>query len=114
MQKRFILDLNRCTGCGACQLACSIENELDPFLNEIFRLIELGLQQESKLYCMGVLKGLYMYEHDSGSEFKDWATDMPGEYFRSVLDKWKKATKKKADIKEMDKFISIECENWAR
>ena len=26
--KGFLLDLNRCTGCHACRLACSIENEL--------------------------------------------------------------------------------------
>jgi len=30
VQKSFVLDLNKCTGCGACQLACSIENELEP------------------------------------------------------------------------------------
>ena len=30
MAKRFILDLNKCTGCQACQLACVIENELEP------------------------------------------------------------------------------------
>jgi Fe-S-cluster-containing dehydrogenase component len=28
--KGFLLDLNRCTGCHACMLACSIENELGP------------------------------------------------------------------------------------
>ena len=28
-QHSFILDLNKCTGCGACQLACAIENEVD-------------------------------------------------------------------------------------
>ena len=27
--KGFLLDLNRCTGCHACRLACSIENELE-------------------------------------------------------------------------------------
>ena len=26
--KSFLLDLNRCTGCGACTLACAIENQL--------------------------------------------------------------------------------------
>jgi DMSO reductase iron-sulfur subunit len=26
----FVFDPNRCTGCGACQLACSIENQLGP------------------------------------------------------------------------------------
>lgn len=28
-QKAFILDLNKCTGCQACELACNIENQLD-------------------------------------------------------------------------------------
>jgi Fe-S-cluster-containing dehydrogenase component len=29
MQKSFILDINKCTGCHACQVACQIENQLD-------------------------------------------------------------------------------------
>jgi DMSO reductase iron-sulfur subunit len=28
-QKSFIFDLNKCTGCGACVLACAIENEVE-------------------------------------------------------------------------------------
>ncbi len=28
MQKGFLFDLNKCTGCGACQIACSLENEV--------------------------------------------------------------------------------------
>ena len=30
MQKGFVFDVNRCTGCEACQIACSIENRVDP------------------------------------------------------------------------------------
>lgn len=30
MQKAFVFDLNRCTGCNACEVACKIENELQP------------------------------------------------------------------------------------
>jgi hypothetical protein len=50
---------------------------------------------------MGVLKGLYMYEHDSKSEFKDWSTEISGECFYYILHEWEKRAKKKSDIKEM-------------
>jgi len=30
MQKSFVFDINKCTGCEACYLACMIENGLDP------------------------------------------------------------------------------------
>lgn len=30
MQKAFVLDLNRCTGCDACSVACANENQLAP------------------------------------------------------------------------------------
>lgn len=30
MQRAFLFDLNRCTGCHACTLACKVENALDP------------------------------------------------------------------------------------
>ncbi|MCP3957752.1 MAG: 4Fe-4S dicluster domain-containing protein [bacterium] len=30
-QKAFLFDLNRCTGCQACEVACTIENQLDGF-----------------------------------------------------------------------------------
>jgi Fe-S-cluster-containing dehydrogenase component/DMSO reductase anchor subunit len=30
MQKSFVLDINKCTGCQACQVACQIENQLTP------------------------------------------------------------------------------------
>ena len=90
-----------------------IEEKIEPFQQEIFRLIELGLNEEAKLFCMGVLKGLYMYDHDSDSEFKNWATDIPGEVFTTLLDEWKKRLKKKLDINEMDAFLEKQCEDWS-
>ena len=89
------------------------EEALEPFLQELYRLLDLKMHQEAKLYCMGILKGIYQYEEDSGSEFKDWATDVPGETFGYILDEWKKRNNNNKDKREMKDFISNECPNWS-
>ena len=88
------------------------EESLEPFIQEMYRLFDLKMHQEAKLYCMGILKGIYQYEKDSGSEFKDWATDVPGECFGYLLGEWKKKSINKKDKKEMKDFIGSECRNW--
>ncbi len=91
-----------------------IEEVLEPFNQEVTRLLDLNMYSEAKFYCMGVLKGIYEFEHESKSEFKDWAADMSGECFNGILDDWKKQCKddNKA-IKEMDTFLNKECSKWA-
>ncbi len=89
------------------------EEALEPFLQKVYRLFDLKMHQESKLYCMGILKGIYQYEEDSSSEFKDWATDVPGECFGYLLDEWKKRCNNIKDKKEMKDFISEECQDWS-
>ena len=72
-----------------------------------------GKQKEAKLYCMGVLKGIYKYDQESESEFKDRAADVAGECFSYLADEWKKRSKNNADIKEMNLFLKKECSRWA-
>ena len=91
-----------------------VEEALEPFLHEMRRLLDLKMRQEAKLYCMGILKGIYGYDKDSGSEFKDWATDIPGESFGYVLDEWKERNGSSKDKKEMKDFVSDECPDWAK
>ena len=88
------------------------EEALEPFVQEMQRLLDLKMHQEAKLYCMGILKGIYQYEEDSGSEFKDWASDVPGESFGYILREWGKNGNKK-DKKEMKNFIKKECPAWS-
>lgn len=90
------------------------EEVLEPFLQELYRLFDLKMHQEAKLYSMGILKGIYQYEQDSGSEFKDWATDVPGESFGYVLNEWGKRNINNKQKKEMKDFISNECPKWSQ
>jgi len=85
---------------------------LEPFLQELYRLFDLKMQQEAKLYCMGILKGIYRYEEDSRSEFKDWASDVPGESFGYILREWGKNSNNK-EKKEMTDFIKKEFPAWS-
>jgi len=87
------------------------EETLEPFVQEIERLLNLKMLREAKLYCMGILKGIYQYEEDSESEFKNWASDVPGESFGNILRKWGKNSNNKVK-KEMKEFIKKECPDW--
>jgi len=89
------------------------EEALEQFLQEMHRLSDLKMLQEAKLYCMGIIKGIYEYEKDSRSEFKDWATDIPAESFGYILGQWTKKGNTK-DKQEMNEFISNECPDWAK
>ncbi len=88
-----------------------IEEALEPYVQEMDRLLDLKMRQEAKLYCMGILKGIYQYEEDSESEFKNWATDVPEETFGYILRKWGKNSNKK-DKMEMMGYINEECQDW--
>ena len=89
------------------------EEALEPFVQEMQRLLDLKMRQEAKLYCMGILKGIYQYEKDSESEFKDWASDVPGESFGYILREWGKNRNNK-DKKEMKDFIKKEFPAWSK
>jgi len=91
-----------------------MEEELEPFNNEVLKYLEMGMANEAKLYCMGILKGIYQYEQESKSEFKDWAADIPGECFGDLLLEWKKRSGDESDLKKMGEFIERECSKWAK
>ena len=89
------------------------EEALEPFVQEMQRLMDLKMHQEAKLCCMGILKGIHQYEEDSESEFKDWASDVPGESFGYILREWGKNRNNK-DKKEMKDFIEKEFPAWSK
>lgn len=90
-----------------------MEETLEPYNSNVMRLLNLGMHQEAKTYCMGVLKGIYQYDQDAGSDFKEWCEDVSAECFGYLLSEWKKKTKNLTDLEEMNKFIKSECADWS-
>jgi hypothetical protein len=90
-----------------------VEEELDPFNQEVFRLCDLKMYKEATDSCEGVLWGIYRFEHESECEFKDWASDVPGECFDYLEEEYKKRCKDKKQVKRIEDFIVKECSKWA-
>ena len=89
------------------------EEVIQPHQDKMKRHLETGMTRQARQYCMGVLKGIYNFEHKSKSEFKDWATDLPAECFGDLLDNWRRACPR-GDIEEMNRFITEQCPEYAQ
>jgi hypothetical protein len=91
-----------------------IEEELQPFFDQVDRYHEMGLPEQEATYCMGVILGIYRYERESESEFKQWSVDIPAESGGFLLNKWRKRNPDEAGINAMHEFIRTRCPEWAK
>jgi hypothetical protein len=91
-----------------------IEEELQPFFEQVERYHELGMPEQEADYCMGIIVGIYRYERESKSEFREWSVDIPAECAGFLLDKWRKRNRAKASINAMREFIGNRCPEWAK
>ena len=81
------------------------EDALRPFIDAMEKNQRRGLPAASKIHCIGIIKGLRIYEEESQSEFKDWLPDAPGEYIATVVKEWKKGKPSREDIAEVMGFV---------
>jgi len=77
------------------------EEVLNPYIYEMKKNQQRALPAIAKIYCIGIIKGLWEYEAESSSNFKDWVTDAPGEYVDTVVEEWKKGNPGDNDIAEV-------------
>jgi hypothetical protein len=91
-----------------------IEEKLQPFMDQIERYHEMGLPEQEAVYCMGVIFGIYRYEREAESEFKQWSEDIPAECGHLLLDKWRGRNPDGARINAMHEFIRTRCPDWAK
>jgi len=88
------------------------EEALAPFATELKKCRKLSLFEQEKSHCMGILKGIYKFDRESASQYKDWAADAPSEYFSITLDDWNAHCKKPKYRKEMEAFIKKNFPDW--
>ncbi len=89
------------------------EEALEPYMEDIKKYQKLSMSVEAKNCCMGILKGIYKFETESTSEYKDWAVDAPSGLFEQVLDEWKEGQKSPEDIAEVEEYVEDNFPDWA-
>ena len=91
-----------------------MEEELAPFFEQVRRYQQLRMFPQAQTYCMGILLGIYRFDQESKSEFREWAVDTPIECFGYLLDEWRKGCESSTAGTEMDEFVKNSCPNWAK
>lgn len=89
-----------------------IEHELEPHVQQVWDYLQLNMQTKARTYLQGVLLGLYRYDQESDSEFKDWAVDIPINLFGALLDNWREKTGNYSRKTEIDAFCQKMCPKW--
>jgi len=86
---------------------------IEPYLADITRYQRLGMRQEALYLCMGILLGLYQFEHQSTSKFREWAIDLALSYAEDALERWHGGGVKRKAIAELRAFIETSLPFWS-
>ncbi len=68
-----------------------LDEAVAPFIADMKRHLELGLEEEARQCCQGILLGLYRVRAGAGNDVMGWAADFPAETAEQVLKEWKAA-----------------------
>jgi hypothetical protein len=65
-----------------------LEETLEPFVEDLKRHLELGLEAEALEICKGLVLGCYRLSERAGGDVLGWAPDFPGEVAGYALGVW--------------------------
>ena len=65
-----------------------LHEALEPFVREMMRLIDLGLDADALETCKGIVAGLYQLRDEKGDELLGWAPDFPAEAAAEAVAAW--------------------------
>jgi hypothetical protein len=88
------------------------EEALAPFLQDLERYRTLGLPEQASACCLGILQGIYDFDKDSSTQYKEWAVDAPKEYFGQVADAWENIYHGKPPFSKLESFVKEHCPDY--
>jgi len=89
-----------------------IDEVIAPYLEELKKYQALGMNAQANRMSMGLLLGLYRFEDESTSKFKEWEPDAAGVFAEVAVDAWKAGDPSRADVKALRTFIKDELSGW--
>ena len=63
-----------------------LEEAVEPFVSEMKRYLDLGLEEQSRDVCQGILLGLYRVRDGRSNDILGWAEDFPAEAAGNALE----------------------------
>jgi len=91
-----------------------LEETLEPHLERLRWYHDADRGEACDAYALGVLRGIYDYDHDSAAEWKAWSPDDAREAFGWVLRAWQKRRKGSAVRQAMRDRVATWCPGWER
>jgi len=81
------------------------EEVLAPFVGDIVKNRERGLPAAAKACCIGIIRGLRMYDEDPDSDFGGCVEGVPGEFVEIAINEWKMGNPCNEDIDEVMRVV---------
>ena len=73
-----------------------LEERVSPFIEDMKRQLELGLDAEALEMCKGVVLGLYRVHNEQGDDVLQWAPNFPAETAAHAVATWRDGGDKSA------------------
>ena len=90
-----------------------LEEAVEPFVDDMKRYLEIGLEEQAKLFCQGILLGLYRVRDGAGNDILNWAPDFAAEEAGFVLDVWSKSGQTEQGGRQLSRdFVDEHIPEW--
>ena len=68
-----------------------LEEAVEPFVDDMKRYLDFGLEEQAQESCQGILLGLYRVRDGRKNDILNWASDFPAESAGNTFEVWSQA-----------------------